>query len=137
MHSLPNSHAQGCIEQEPCQTAILDNWAPFVGLSLISIIHPLTSSGHTCSVPLDAAKSFGCWESSAVPPSHTSALYSKSVVLLSSEIELKLHNQSTQRHSMPCSSTCMWQGTGVYTPLLPVLFSLNLSFCLFFTAVLQ
>lgn len=54
-----------------------------------------------------------------------------SLWILSPEIELELHNQSTQRHCIPCSSTCMWQGTGIYALLLPVLLSLNLSFCLF------
>jgi len=31
----------------------------------------------------------------------------------------------------------MWQGTGIYAPLLPGLLSLNLSYCLFFTFLLH
>ncbi len=77
---------------------------------------------------------FRCCEVIWVLGKFSCSSYSKNVVLLvlSSEIELKLYNQRTQRHSVPCSSMCMWQGTGVYTPLLLVLLSLNLCFCEYF-----
>lgn len=123
-----------------CQPALSDNWAPLVGLSLVDVIHPLTSTGHTCSVPLDDLY----LESSAVPPLYTSVLFSKNVALLLEFCLLRLNwSCITKAHSgtacpaASCSSTCMWQGMGIYAPLLPVLLSLNLSFCSFFTSLLH
>lgn len=83
-------------------------------------------------------------ESSAVPPLCTSVLSLKNVTLLFESCLLRLNwSCITKAHSVTacpavsCSSTCMWQGTGMYAPLVPVLLSLNLSFCLFFTSLLH
>ncbi len=131
MHSLLNSYAQGCsfhtISRNHAKLPYLITGPYSLAFLLFSSFTPHLLWPHLFCP-------FRCCEVIWVLGKFSCSSYSKNVVLLvlSSEIELKLHNQRTQQHSMPCSSMCMWQGTGVYTPLLLVLLSLNLCFCEYF-----
>ncbi len=125
MHSLLNSYAQGCsfhtMSRNHAKLPYLITGPYSLAILLFSSFTPHLLWPHLFCP-------FRCCEVIWVLGKFSCSSYSKNVVLLvlSSEIELKLHNQHTHQHSVPCSSMCMWQGTGVYTPLLLVLLSLNL-----------